>query len=361
MNEIGLKKGDLDTPILWVDLDLLEANIKTLAAHFQAAGKAWRPHTKGIKIPAIAHLCIDAGAMGVTCAKLGEAEVMAAGGVREILIANQIVGPIKVARLANLCRSANLIVCVDHEDNVVELGQVGVDKGIEFRVLVDVDTGMGRSGRLPGADALSLAKFVDQTDGVAFKGLMAWEGHTTKMAGGLKQAEVEKSVNLLTDTAELCRREGLNVSIVSGGGSGTYQITPFLPGLTEIQAGGAIFSDVSYEAMGVETTQCLFVQAQVTSRPASDRLVIDAGFKALPTWAAVPKPLGIGAVEAYRASAEHGGIRLSAENDEIKIGDKIDLVVGYTDATLFLHDHLYGIRNDKVELVWEIAGRGKLR
>ena len=135
MNEIGLKKAELDTPFLWVDLDLLESNITYLAEYFEAAGVSWRPHMKGIKVPAIAHQVIASGAIGVTCAKLGEAEIMAAAGIQDILIANQIVGPVKIARLVNLRRHADVKVAVDNETNVVELGEAARAKGVELGIL----------------------------------------------------------------------------------------------------------------------------------------------------------------------------------------------------------------------------------
>ena len=361
MNEIGFKKEGLDTPVLWVELDILERNIAALTAMFQTAGVGWRPHTKGIKVPEIAHKLIAAGALGVTCAKLGEAEVMAAAGIDDILIANQIVGPLKTARLARLAGRCNVIVAVDHPHNVAELGAAAVTHDNEIGVVIEVDTGMQRAGVPPGEATVELAKQVVATEGLTFKGLMAWEGHATRLAGEEKQIAVETAVGLLVETVALCRQAGLAVEIVSGGGSGTYLISPHLAGLTEIQAGGAIFNDVAYGKMGVQTEPAIFVQTQVTSRPAPDRILVDAGFKALPSWASEPRPIGIDDVERFSSSAEHGTLRLSRPNNEIEIGHRIDFMPGYTDATLFLHDRLYGMRNGMVEVVWEIAGRGKLR
>jgi len=362
MSDIGLKKEQLDTPVLWVDLDLMEQNIQMLAAHFQEAKVDWRPHIKGVKIPAIAHKLIVAGAIGITCAKLGEAEVMAAAGITDILIANQIVGAQKVRRLANLCRYANVKVAVDNAQNIAELGQAASHKGVELGVLVDVDTGMQRTGARPGAESVALSKLVNQTAGLNYLGVMAWEGHTLVHEDeAVKRQEIEKSVGLLAETAVLCREAGLPISIVSGGGSGTYLVTPFLSGITEIQAGGALFSDMAYQSWGVQTQQSLFVQTQVTSRPTATRIIFDAGFKALPSWIAQPRPIGINHIKSYSSSAEHGVMKLHEPNETVQVGDKVDFVVGYTDATLFLHDKLYGIRDHIVEVMWEIAGRGKLQ
>lgn len=362
MFDIGQPKDQLDTPALWVDIERLEENIAKLAAHFQTAGVQWRPHFKGIKIPSIAHKLIKAGAIGITCAKLSEAEVLALAGIGDILIANQIVGPHKTMRLAHLQHSADVKVAVDHPQNVAELGRAAVDHGVEIGVLVDVNTGMERTGTTPGEEAVALSSLVHQTAGLRYLGLMAWEGHTlVNEDPAVKEQEIYKAVNLLLDTAAQCRSAGLPVTIVSGGGSGTYKITPFIPGMTEIQAGGAIFSDVAYQSWGVETTPCLYIRTRVTSRPASDRIIIDAGFKAMPVWHATPKALGIEHIKKHATSAEHGILTLDQPNHDIGIGEAFDFIVGYTDSTLFLHDTLYGIRRGKIEVVWEISGRGKLR
>lgn len=362
MSEIGLKKTELDTPVLWVDVDLMERNIAHLAKYFETAGVNWRPHTKGIKVPAIAHKAIAAGAIGVTCAKLSEAQVMAAAGIQDILIANQIVGPHKIARLANLRRHADVKAVVDDKKNVAELGGAARAKGVELGILVELDTGMQRAGVAPGQPALELSRIVHQTPGLCYQGFMAWEGHTRTINDlDLRRHEIEKSIGLLTETVNLCREAGLPVSIVSGGGSGTFYVTSFQPSITEIQAGGAIFCDVRCQGWGVETEPSLFVRTMVTSRPAPDRLIFDAGFKTLPTWASMPKPIGLSSVKTIRMSAEHGVVTLEEPDFTVKVGDVLDFVVGYGDATVFLHDRMYGIRDGIVEVVWPVQGRGKIR
>lgn len=362
MSGIGLNKTELDTPVLWVDLNLMEKNIAELVEHFKTAGVEWRPHMKGIKVPAIAHKAIAAGAIGVTCAKLGEAEVMEAAGIGDVLIANQIVGPVKVARLVALRRHVDVKVAVDNETNVARLGEAARRKDVELGILVEVDIGMGRSGVPPGEPAVELSRIVHGTRGLRYLGLMGWEGHAVDIQDtASKREEIEKSVGLLAETARLCREAGLPVKIVSGGGSGTYKVTPFLPGITEIQAGGAIFSDVSYQSRGVETEPCLFVRTMVTSRPTPDRIILDAGFKALPAWAGPPKPIGLSLVKTVEMSAEHGAVTLEAPDTTVKVGDAFDFVVGYGDTTVFLYDQLYGIRDGIVEIVWRICGRGKVR
>jgi D-serine deaminase-like pyridoxal phosphate-dependent protein len=355
MSDIGLRKEQLDTPTLWVDLDKLENNITMLAAHFESANVDWRPHMKGIRIAGIAHKAIAAGAIGVTCATIKEAEAMANAGIREILIANQIVGSNKIMRLVNLCRYTDTKTIVDNADNVAKLGEAARAGGVEIGILIDIDSGMIRTGLTSADDVVELSKLVHQTEGLKFWGMMAWEGHTLGQKDPeLKRQEIVKAVKQLTDSADHCREAGLPVSIVSGGGSGTYKITPFLEGMTEIQAGGAIFSDVAYRSWGVETTPSLFVQTIVSSRPSPDRIIVDAGFKTLPVWHGQPKPLGVDGVKSHVGSAEHGVLTLHEPNNQVNVGDILDFMVGYTDSTLFLHRKLYGIRDGIVEVVWDI-------
>lgn len=362
MSEVGLPVTELDTPVLWVDLDRLQRNIHRLASHFRAAGVQWRPHTKGIKIPAIAHMLLDAGAIGVTCAKLGEAEVMVAAGIRDILIANQVVGPQKYVRLANLQRQADVKIAVDSAATLDALGAAAMARQVEIGVVIELLTGMNRAGVQPGEAAVELARAVDQTPGLALRGLMSWEGHVLSCdTEETKRQAIEESIGVLTDNAQRCRKAGLPIDIVSCGGSGTYGITAHQPGITEIQAGGAIFNDVSYLSWGVPTEPAIFVRSTVTSRPAPDRIIFDAGFKALPVWLNPPKPLGIDNVSSISMSAEHGVVRLDRPNHQIRVGDAFDFMLGYGDMTVFLHDQLYGVRDGIVEVAWSIAGRGRLR
>jgi len=362
VSEVGLERTGLDTPALWVDLDQLEDNIGTLAHFFKKAGVNWRPHVKGIKVPAIAHMAIAAGAIGVTCAKLSEAEVMAAAGIRDILIANQIVGHKKSARLANLRRYADVKVAVDNASNVVELGQAARGKGVELGVVVELDIGMQRAGVVPGRPALELSRIVHEMPGLRYLGLMAWEGHTRAIDGlAQRRQEIERAIGLLAETAALCHEAGLPISLVSAGGTGTFYTTAFQPAITEIQAGGAVFCDVACQKWGVETKPCLFVRTTVTSRPVPDRIVFDAGFKSLPMWTVWPEPIGLSGVKSMRMSAEHGKVVLGEPDYSVKVGDVFDFVVGYGDATVVLHERLYGIRDSVVEVVWPIQGRGKIR
>ena len=285
MTEIGHAKELLDTPTLWVDLDILESNIQLLMDNFREAGVNWRPHTKGIKIPAIAHKMIDAGAIGVTCAKPGEAEVMAAGCVREILIANQVVGAQKYARVAALQRHADVKIAVDNTATLAELGAAAEAIGVEIPVIVELNVGMDRAGVEPGTAVVALAGAVQEQDGLRLAGLMAWEGHTLSVEDPDERAQaIQGCIGQLAASAQACRDAGLPIEIVSCGGSGTMDVTMHQPEVTEIQAGGAIFGDATYQMWGVPTDPALFGQAVVTSRPAPDVSSPTPASRRCPAW-----------------------------------------------------------------------------
>jgi D-serine deaminase-like pyridoxal phosphate-dependent protein len=359
--DIGKSKYELDTPVLCCDLDVVEANIRHLAAFLRQAGVQWRPHTKGQKIPALAHAEIRAGAIGVTCAKLGEAEVMAAAGIRDILIANQVVGPIKAARLAALCRHADPIASVDSIENAEELSGACAAIGTRLRVVVEVDIGMNRAGVEPGDATVRLSEKVAALPGLRWVGLMGWDGHTGAIADPEERRRAtEEAVGRLTATAAACRRAGLDVQIVSGGGTLTYRAAARVPGITEIQAGGGIFGDMLYQTRGVDHPCGLTVITTVTSRPTPTRIIVDAGRKTMTADAAQPRPKGLTGIKSIGLSAEHGKVELEQPNHDLRVGDKLEWIVGYSDTTVCLHDQMVATRGDRVEAIWPIAGRGKL-
>ena len=356
------EKTALDTPALLADLDALDANIARMAECFRRHGVNWRPHTKGIKVPQIAQRLVDAGAIGITCAKLGEAEVMAAAGFTDILIANQIVGAPKLARLVALRRHCDVIVAVDSEENVAALSQAARAAGVSLRVVIEVNLGMNRAGVEPGEPCVALAKFIAGKPGLKFAGLMGWEGQTASLDAAAKPTAVSKAVAEITRSAELCRAAGLPVDIVSCGGTGNYWLSAAQPGITEIEAGGGVFCDVHYrEHFGVEHPYALTVMTTVTSRPTPTRIICDAGKKAMSSDAAVPAPIELDHVRSVRLSAEHATIELDLPNTTLRVGNKLEWVVGYSDTTVHLHDEIYATRKGRVEAVWPIVGRGKLR
>ncbi len=360
---VGFEKWDLDTPALMLDLDLLENNVARIAARCKACGIHWRPHTKGNKTPAIAHKLLDAGAIGITCAKLGEAEVMAASGIRDILVANQVVGDRKMARLTHLQRHADVMVAIDHPVHVRMISEAARGVGVNVRVLVEVDIGMQRCGVTPGKAALELAQQAHAVPGVAFAGLMGYEGQAMDLPDREKETACADAISLLADSRELIETSGIECPIVSAGGTGTLAFTPSCPGLTEIQAGGGIMMDTFYAtSMGVTgLDHALSILATVVSHPAPDRAFIDAGRKTTSSQFGLPWVKDRDGIDVVGLSAEHGYLELKNTDRPLRIGDKIELISGYSDMTVFLHNQIYGIRNDRVEAVWDILGRGKLQ
>lgn len=356
-------KGALDTPALLVDLDLLEANIARIARTCRESGVRWRPHTKGQKTPEIIRKELAAGASGITCAKLGEAEVLATAGIRDILIANQIVGTIKVGRLVDLLDRAEPMVAIDHPGSVVELGCAAAARGKRLDVVIEVDIGMKRAGLPPGEPVVALAKAIAAHRGLRFRGLMGWESHAVGIADPEAKARaVGEAVGRLTATASACREAGLGVEIVSCGGTGTFPYCAQQAGVTEVQVGGGVFSDRHYVThYHVDFPYALTVLATVTSRPTGSRIVLDAGRKAMSDDAALPLPLGLPEVQSLRLSAEHATIELVAPSEAPRVGDRIELVVGYSDTTVHLHEELVGVRSDRIEAVWPVLARGKIK
>ena len=296
----GRPVSELDTPALLVDLPKLERNIATMRRIIVTeAGVNWRPHTKSIKIPELVRKLLDAGARGVTCAKLGEAEVLAAAGIRDILIANQVVGAAKMARLAALRRHADPIVAVDSEAHVTALAEAGRQAGSPVRVVVEVNIAMNRAGVEPGEPVVALAQRVSERGELRLAGLMGWEGGRLASIAdpAEKRRAIETAVGKLTASAGACRAAGLPVDIVSCGGTGTYWISAAVPGVTEVQAGGGIFGDVHYrQDYGVEHEQALTILTTVASRPTPTRIVCDAGWKSMAVHPTLPAPLRVGEV-----------------------------------------------------------------
>lgn len=361
---IGKKKQELDTPALCIDLTLMETNINGMSRFLKEHGKSWRPHAKCHKTPVIALKEIAAGAIGVTVAKVSEAEVMAAAGIRDILIANMIVGPQKWERLAALCSCVDPIVACDHFAQVEPLAAICVRNGVKCRVVVELNIGLDRVGTRPGRDTIDLAQALSKLKGIEFVGIMGYEGHLLLIEDvNEKKRQICDAMSLLAECADKLRHDGLRCDIVSAGGTGSYQISAECPGITELQCGGGIFADPFYQQKcHVEgLNSALSVLATVVSRPTLDRAVLDSGRKTLNPDVQLPVVKGWPDASVKRLSAEHCELILGPQSQNLKIGDKIELTVGYADFTTPLHDHFIGVRGDRVETVWPILGRGKLQ
>lgn len=360
---IGMPKEEIDTPALVIDLDVMEANIAKMASYFAGRKSNVRPHFKTHKCPNIAQMQLQAGADGITCAKVEEAEALVNGGVlKNILIANQIVSKPKIAKLMGLNRHAEVMVCVDDPQNISDLSDAAQLSGVELGVLVEVNVGMNRCGVDTPEEALELAKQVEKAKGLRFMGLQGYEGHVVMVPDfEERKAAVLRDMQRLLEARQMVEKAGLPVTIVDGAGTGTYSITGDIPGVDEIQAGSYLFVDVNYLKVLKDFQPSLTVLTTVMRRPYNGRAVADAGMKAASTDQAVPQPLNLEGVKVKKLAEEHALLELENPAVELKLGDKIDLIPGHVCTTVNLHDRYYGVRNGKVEVIWPITGRGKFR
>jgi D-serine deaminase-like pyridoxal phosphate-dependent protein len=364
LSPIGRPVAEMDTPALLLDLAAFEHNVELMARTLRERGVAWRPHAKAFKCPAIAHALRKAGAIGVTVAKVSEAEVMAACGIDDILIAHLVVGPSKVARLAALQRRADVKVTVDHPDHVAPIARAAREAGVEVGVLVDIDLGMHRCGVASPEAAAALAGQVAREPGLRFDGLMGYEGHALyEPDPAVKRAAVAEAIGRLNRAVEAIEAAGLPCRIVSAGGTGSYQITSELPGVTELQAGGGVFACRYYtELCKVEGHRpAIAVLATVVGRPAPDLAVLDVGHKAVSEFRAAPVLRDHPDCRIVGLSAEHAKVEVGRDAASLRIGDKVAVTPGYSDFTFVLHDRVIGHRDGRVESVWELLGRGKLQ
>lgn len=361
---LGCPVADLDTPALCIDLDVFESNIRRMAEACRQHGVAWRPHSKAHKSPEIARLEIDAGAIGVTCAKLGEAEVMADGGIGGLLIANQVVGPQKMCRLMGLCRKTDPIVAVDDVVHLDQLSRAASSSGVTLSVMPEVDIGMGRAGVLPGKPSVELAVQATRLPGLKLAGIMGYEGHLLRVEDPReKEHKIREAMAVLVATKEAIEKAGVPCPIVSAGGTGSYATTITCPGITELQAGGLIFMDAYYRhrCHVSDFGYSLTLWTTIVSRPAPDRAIIDAGRKSQYAESHPPIVVGREGIRLVQLSAEHGQLELDEANRDLKVGDRLELVPGYSDFTTVLHDEFYGIRKGRLEVIWPLKGRGKIR
>lgn len=356
-----MNKWDIDTPALCLDLCALERNIARMAAFFDGRPAALRPHTKTHKCPTIAWMQLRAGAIGVTCAKLGEAEAMARAGIRDILVANQIIGS-KIPRLMGLAAYTDVMVAVDDAANAEDLSAAAQAAGVTLRVLLEVEVGMGRCGVPAGEPALALARRVAALPGLRFEGIMGYEGHAVMIPNSdERRAAAEKAMAILVGTRDLLQRDGLPVKIVSGGGTGTYDVTGAYPGVTEVQAGSYATMDARYHrSVGIDFEPALTVVARVISAPRDDLAVIDAGLKTLTTEFGLPTVVQPEGWALQRLSEEHGQLRREG-SDPLRPGDAVELVPSHGCTTINLHDAYVVTREGRVEALWPIAARGCVR
>jgi D-serine deaminase-like pyridoxal phosphate-dependent protein len=352
--------AEIDTPALLLDKPKLERNIGRMA-EFVAGGPAkLRPHAKTHKCVEIAQLQLDAGAVGITCAKVGEAEALADGGIPDILIANEIVGPLKIARLVELARRCTVTVAVDDPENVRHLSEAAVAAGVTLGCYVEVNVGMDRCGVEPGEPAVQLARLVDEAPGLTFDGLQAYEGHLQNVVPlAEREARAKLDMRKALFASQRIEADGLKVSQISGCGTGTHTITGRLPWMTELQCGSYATMDAQYAAVGGATYEnALTVLVTVISRPAPDKAIIDAGLKAITPEFGAPTVLLRGATW-LDFSEEHGEVTLAGPAQELRVGDKIELVPRHGCTTVNLYDRYQVIEDGALAGTWKVAARGR--
>lgn len=357
--------ASLQTPALVLDLDRFEANLKHMNDHCVSHGIALRPHAKTHKCLEIARRQLAAGAVGICCAKLGEAEIMGRGGIESILLTSPVVTGAGIDRLMALNHSVpDLMVVADNGLNIDALGAAAKADGKPMAVLLDLDPGLHRTGIVPGDRAMSLARKMQGNDNLDFRGLQIYAGHLMH----LEQFELrrEKSRAVMDQLAQMRDRlaaEGIHCQILTGGGTGTFDIDADNAVLTELQGGSYIFMDREYNEVGgsFPFQTSLFVQMTVISNNAPRLLTTDAGFKSFSTDADVPLlewGAPSGAVYFYYGD-EQGGIALADDKDKLPLGACLRAVTPHCDPTVNLYDYLHVIQQGRLVDIWPIDARGR--
>lgn len=361
----------LDTPFVIIDLDKVDHNAARMQRVATDNGITLRPHAKTHKMPQIARLQIEAGAVGVTVAKLGEAEVMIAAGITDILIAYPIVGEQKLKRLVDMARQANIMVAVDSVETARGISEAVSAAGAVVGLLVEIDCGFGRVGVRPGIPALELAQAISGMPGVAYRGLLTFAGQSYDENGveALRRAGAEEG-RIATECARLLEEHGLPSLTVSCGSTPSSPYSAQVRGVTEIRPGTYIFGDLMQVALGAhELNDCaLTVKVTVVSLPEPGRAVVDAGTKVF-TSDGDSSPIGTGrgyvkghpGIRVAWFTEEHGMLELSEEEAGLRIGDTLEIVPVHCCAVINMVDEVAVVRGERFIDIWPVAARGKSR
>jgi D-serine deaminase-like pyridoxal phosphate-dependent protein len=361
---VGVPLAEVDTPALILDLDAFERNLERMRESLRGHRIAVRPHAKSHKCPQIALRQIALGAVGVCCQKVSEAEALVEGGVRDVLIANEVVGTSKARRLAALATQARIAVCADDAENVRALDAAAGEFRTTLDVLVEINVGANRCGVEPGEPALNLAQAIGACAHLRFAGLQAYHGaaqHLRKVAD--RRAAIEAAAAGVTRTRELLQRAGIDCPKVTGAGTGTYLFEASSSVYDELQPGSYIFMDADYarnewtESGIPRFEHSLFVWTTVMSRTGAERAIVDAGLKASSVDSGMPRLASGGPAEYVKASDEHGVIQLNGAPG-LRLGEKLKLIPGHCDPTVNLYDQYVCVRGDRVEAIWPITARG---
>jgi len=370
-----MRKGDLDTPAVISDVEVLERNIERMADLAAKNGAAIRPHSKTHKTREIAQMQLQHGACGITVAKVSEAEVMIAEGFTDIMLANEVIGQAKVDRLLELAGQARLSVAIDSPLGVSQLGRAAKRTGTEISVFVDLDTGCGRCGVPAGSgEAVELAGEISRHRGLRLAGLMTYEGHVYKARSCDEVRLISDDVSrLVLQEINAFRAAGLEVEVLSAGSSVSAPYVAASPAVTEIRPGTYVFNDVTQlrlEAAGLEDC-ALSVLATVVSGPRNGVIVLDAGSKTLSSDPASSgyafDYVGYGLVKGMpgaRIAAlneEHAMVSVDSCDAKIQVGSRLELIPNHACAVVNLHDELVVVEGERVRDVWRVVGRGKSR
>ena len=348
------KKLDIETPALLVDLNTMEQNLETMARFFCNRPAKLRPHFKNHRVLELAARQMEHGAIGITCARLWQAERLAHFGIRDVLIANEIAGETPVGRFVEFSREVPVLVAVDNPKVVADMARLARNRKAEVNVLVDVDLGLKRCGLPPGEPAAALARTVVES-GLRFRGLMGYEGHLQPLVPGPdKERVVTEAMQALVHTRKRIEALGIPVEIVSCGGTGDYSIAGAYAGVTENQAGSYLLMDTWYAPFAPDFKVALSVLVTVISKTAGERIVVDAGCKVISGERGLPSVKGISGLRLKALHAEHAPIEIQDPAVQVEVGDKIEIAVHYHDGTINLHDRMYGVRNSEVERIFTI-------
>lgn len=350
-----------------MDLDALERNIEKMAEFTKSKNCGLRPHAKSHKSPFIAKKQMRAGAVGVCCQTLIEAEAMIMNGIDHVLLTHNLASTGMIERFLSLVKNGDAKILVDGPENVEILAKAAIRRGLVVDVLVEVNVGNNKAGQEPGEPAAKFASWVSRQEGLKFRGLQCYEGNL-QLSIPAFQSRKEKAVpelQKITDTINALKHHGLVPEIVTGGGTGTYNITAGYPGITDIQPGSYIMMDRRYseiESSGSDFEQAMTVLSTVVSAPTDTRAVIDLGWKAIGIeyealgWGGMPKPL-IHGVTYGTGGDEHGVLKCEKSSSRPNVGDKVKFIPAHCDTTLNLHGVFYGVRGDNVEVVCQVARR----
>lgn len=364
---IGMDEADIQTPCLVVDLDALEKNIKTMGDYAKEHGVRHRVHGKMHKSVDIAKLQEElGGSCGVCCQKVSEAEVFARGGIKDVLVSNQVRDPAKIDRLARLPKlGARTICCVDDLANVADLSAAALKHGTQIECLVEIDCGAGRCGVSSGQPVVDIAIAIDKAEGLKFAGIQAYQGAMQHLANYNERKEkTGLAIEMVEETIEMLKKKGLECDIVGGGGTGSYYFEAGSEVFNELQCGSYAFMDADYQRIHDENGEyisefenSLFILTSVMSHAKADKAICDAGLKAQSVDSGLPYIFGREDVEYIKCSDEHGVI--SDPDGILKVNDKLKLVPGHCDPTCNVHDWYVGVRGGKVETIWPVSARGK--